>query len=321
MSILRNQERRRFMKKRKSKTRGNPIFLIIGIIFLLISVGLGIYLIIQNNEYNAQMEAVDDVKNLVVSTIPSETGIPSDITDVTTGADGDGSVATEPEDVVPERTYIDANFLRKVDFGALQAINSDATRWFYIPDTTIDSYVMQEQTVGEYYYLWKDIYKKYSNSGSLLTPKIPLDMPDAHLLIFGHRISSRSDVAFSSLRNYYATAESASAYPYVYLYYPDRVERWRVWAVSDMNASDSVYSMPYELGSDAYASMLADVGAKARYELCDGPDALTNTLFLSTCNGTRSGSDVRLVVACVPDAVYYYETNEVVPFGHADSMT
>lgn len=296
---------------KKSRQGGSPMFLIIGIIFLLISIGLGVCLVIQQCEYDRQVDAVVDIKDLVVSTLPSES---NDTAPPETNVMG-GSEQI-PEETEPDRIYIDANFLRVFDFEQLQAINTDASRWVYIPDTPIDAYVLQEQTVGEYYYLYKDIYREYSSIGSFLTPKIPMDADDAHLLIFGHTFSANKDLAFGSLKIHYADAAIAEMHPYVYVYYPDRVERWQVWAACDAHAYDAVYDLPYAIGSGEYADMISDMEVKSRYQLCDKPDRWTQTLFLSTCNGRRGGSNVRLVIACVPDIVYYYDTKSVESFGH-----
>lgn len=297
---------------KKSRRGGSPVFLIIGTMFLLISFGLGVYLVIQQQDYNRQVDTVDGIKDLVVSTIPSE---PYDIIET----EPDATDATEPsvpDETEPEPVITDANFLRTVDFEQLQGINEAASRWLYIPDTPMDAYVMQEQTVGSYYYLYKDIYKEYSSIGSFLTPKIPMDADDAHLLIFGHTFSVQKDLAFGSIKVHFADAEIAAEHPYVYIYYPDRVERWQVWAACDVYADAVVYDMPYVIGSDEYRDMLDDMASKSRYQLCDQPTAWTRTLFLSTCNGRSGGSNVRLVLACVPDVAYYYDTQQVKPFGH-----
>lgn len=199
----------------------------------------------------------------------------------------------------------DQNLLRRIDFTELQSINTDATRWVYIPDTNIDYYVMQEQTVGEYYYLWRDIHKKQSSWGSILTPKEPMNMEDAHLLLFGHHMRDKT-VAFSSL-NLYNDQSYGEGHPYVYLYYPDRSERWKLWAVCNSNSSDMIYEIPYTLGSDAYQSLIHNIDSIKTYGLGEVPDNTTQTLVLSTCRGSQGGSPLRFYIVCVLDDVYYYE--------------
>ncbi len=196
---------------------------------------------------------------------------------------------------------MDPNLLRQVDFDNLRSVNSDVRSWVYIPETNVDYYVMQEQTLGVYYYLWRDISKNSSTWGSILTPKIPLDADDAHTLIFGHRMKNTSQ-AFSSLSKYRDT-EYAEQHKYVYQYFPDHAERWEVYAALNIQPADTVYEMPFELGSDDYQGMLDHVSDVAIWAK-DGikPDANTRTTMLSTCHD----NDTRFVVVCVPDLVYYY---------------
>ena len=205
---------------------------------------------------------------------------------------------------MPDIEYIagiDSNLLRQIDFQRLQAINSDAYTWLCIPDTNIDYYVLQEQVVNRYYYIWRDIYKNNSTWGSLFSPKQPVeDTPDAHQIIFGHRMQNRN-VAFSSLASF-ADKHFADRHRYAYLYYPDRVERWVVWASANVAETDMIYTIPYVLGSTEYDSLLNHIEQNAILTRFDRPSANTNTLVLSTCHN----NDTRFVVVYVPDRTYYY---------------
>lgn len=216
-------------------------------------------------------------------------------------------VITEEPQVHTGNFHIDDNMLRRIDFEELQAINEDAQRWLYIPDTNIDYYVMQEQTVGQYYYLWRDINKNRSSWGSILTPAIPMDLEDAHQLYFGHRMSNK-DVGFGKLKACYETPEEAKKHKYIYVYYPDRSERWVVWTAIHGDQSNPVYEIPCELGTEKYKNLLADLESRALYQKVDAPDENTKTMVLSTCNGTYSGSSVRFYIVAVPEATYYYDT-------------
>lgn len=196
---------------------------------------------------------------------------------------------------------LDEYLLRRIDFNNLKAVNKDVRSWVYIPDTNIDYYVMQEQELGVYYYLWRDIYKNSSSWGSILTPKIPLNADDAHLLIFGHRMKN-TNTAFSSLSKF-RDAGYGAEHKYVYQYYPDHAERWRVWAVMNVQPNDDVYNMPYTLGSDEYGELLGSIAGKAIWsDSSVKPDSSVRVTALSTCHD----NDTRFVVVCVPDLAYYY---------------
>lgn len=195
----------------------------------------------------------------------------------------------------------DENLVRMIDFDALYQINPDVRTWVTIPGTNIDYYVMQERIVGEYFYLWNDIYGKKSSWGSCLTPAIPGDEPDAHFLIFGHRMK-RAGVAFSNL-HYFLEPAFFTENRYVYLYYPDRSERWHIWAACEALPDDIVYDIPYKLNSEQYGAMLGHLAADQAV-LTDGqaPDASQETLILSTCHD----NDTRMFLVCTLDKAYYY---------------
>lgn len=223
-------------------------------------------------------------------------------------------VVEEPE---PTEGF-DENLLRRIDFASLQAINGDATRWMYVPGTAIDSYVMQEQTVGHYEYDLKSIYRRYNGCGSFLVPAPVRDsegnaIDDAHTLLLGHRMNNyNGEWQFSNLPTRWGSIEGANEHPYVYLYYGDHSERWRVWAAVDAWDSDMIYDMPYEIGSEKYQSLLDHIASTARYQAVSAPDNETRTLVLSTCNRPNGGALMRFALVLVPDASYYYDSGEYV---------
>lgn len=234
-------------------------------------------------------------------------------------------VVKEPEkkpeaDVKPVgyQSVMDSNLLRQIDFGTLLSQNEDATRWMYVPGTAIDAAVMQEKTVNQYYYDLRGFNKNYNGAGSFLVPASPKDSDvniadDAHTLVLGHRMNSyNGEWQFSNLPTRWGDAASASEYPYIYIYYGDRAERWRVWAGIDAWGSDMLYDIPYELGSEDYESLISHMRELSRYELIEAPDKDTRTLVLSTCNRPNGGAWIRFALACVPDVTYYYETQTYV---------
>ena len=224
-------------------------------------------------------------------------------------------VVEEPEEPVEG---FDENLLRRIDFASLQAINADATRWMYVPGTAIDSYVLQEQTVGHYEYDLKSIYRRYNGCGSFLVPAPVRDdegnaYDDAHTLILGHRMNSyNGEWQFSNLPTRWGTLSGANEHPYVYIYYGDHSERWRVWAGVDAWESDIIYDIPYTLGSDKYQGLLDHIASIARYQAVSEPDAETRTLVLSTCNRPNGGALMRFALVLVPDAEYYYDSQTYV---------
>ena len=216
-------------------------------------------------------------------------------------------VQEDEEPIEIDDDYMD-KLLRAVDFATLKNINSDVLCWLWIPDTNIDYYVMQEQGEKEdvFEYIWKDIYHKKSGVGSLLSVHVPGDMEDAHLLIFGHHMKRR-DVMFSNLLDW-RDKSFAEQHPYIFVYYPDHAECWKVWTCANAQGDSIIYDVPYILGSDGYQEMLDVTLELGFYELADRPDKNTKTLYLSTCDKLTDNKDRRLILVGVPDIFYYYDT-------------
>lgn len=223
----------------------------------------------------------------------------------------------------------DADLVKKIDFGTLQSINDEAAAWIYIPDpgNVTETHpeimaeglpVMQEpegQPAWEAKYLWRDIYGVVDKSkgGSLFMPYVP-GGTDAVQLIFGHRMKDRT-LAFSSMK-FFLEKEYFDAHRYVYLYYPDRAERYEVWAAGNAYGGsldgkvnpDIIYrTQPVWTTGDAeYGALLNHI----REDLCANGQLSERDvtrddklLVLSTCYQ----DDTRMFLGCVLDKVYYYE--------------
>ena len=77
----------------------------------------------------------------------------------------------------------------KIDFEKLLSINDDIIGWIKIGDTYINYPILQEET--EEYYLRKDIYKKYSVSGSIFVDSTTNpDFEDYNTSIYGHNMKN-----------------------------------------------------------------------------------------------------------------------------------
>ena len=77
----------------------------------------------------------------------------------------------------------------KIDFEKLLSINDDIIGWIKIDDTYINYPILQEET--EEYYLRKDIYKKYSVSGSIFVDSTTNpDFEDYNTSIYGHNMKN-----------------------------------------------------------------------------------------------------------------------------------
>lgn len=198
---------------------------------------------------------------------------------------------------------------RRLDFDALEAENPSATRWLYVPGTAIDSYVIQERTVGYFRYQHRDIDGDYTRSGSFVVPADPDGTEDdARLLILGHHmLGAWRESMFSALPRRWGHESGAVDYPYVYVYTSSCAYRYRVWSAAYVRRSDVLYDTPYERNSDEYAAMLEHMADVSQYTHGTAPTAASSTLQLSTCSSADGlGTAGRFVLTCVLDETYDY---------------
>lgn len=232
----------------------------------------------------------------------------------------DAEVKTEPVNNNNIWGGIDESLLKRIDFDSLKSVNKDVESWLYVNGTNINQAIMREPVVDEYKYDLRDWKGRRNTAGSFLFPALPKNSKgetpdDAHQLVLGHKMvgyNGEKDWQFSKLPSRWGALNGATSYPYVYKYYPDHSERWRVWAAVDLWGDDIVYDQPYELGSSEYENLINHIKDTCRYETPVKVDKNTRTLMLSTCNNPNGRALKRFVLVCVPDANYYYDTKEYV---------
>lgn len=221
--------------------------------------------------------------------------IASDKDDTFVPDHGDGTISES-------QAYESDPMNRIIDFDALKKINSDVLCWIYIPKTNIDYPILQEPTFGAQYYLHKDIYKKYQVAGSILTPAEAdgFDGEDAHMIIFGHRMINKT--MFGSLVDY-KSKDFYTSSPYVYLYYPDRTERYSIFAAEHLKSNNEVYDMPYLYNTSEYNTLLSDLVKNSLYKTSiTKVDSSKKTITLSTCDNVEGSGVGRFTVSAVFDS-------------------
>ena len=187
---------------------------------------------------------------------------------------------------------------REINWTDVLAVNPDVKCWIYIPETMIDYPVMQpEKWTDNRYYLNHDVYKKSSSAGSIYMPAEVegFEDRDIHQIIIGHNM--RNDSMFSDLLKYKENG-FWEVTPYVYLYYPDRTEKWMIYSPFHTTQADEIYNMPYEAGTVLYKALLDHIESKKLYDTAtNGPVVSAPLLTLTTCDRTSAeGSDGRFVV-------------------------
>lgn len=116
---------------------------------------------------------------------------------------------------------------KNIDWEVLWEENEHIYAWLYIPGTDIDYPIVQHPDEASYY-LRRDLSGNKSTAGCIFTQFYnEKDFTDLNTVIYGHNM--RNGTMFASLHNY-ENLGFFEEYPYVYIYVPDGVLVYEVFA-------------------------------------------------------------------------------------------
>lgn len=181
----------------------------------------------------------------------------------------------EMEIPIPDKT---------VDFADLQEnTNADIYAWIYIPDTKIDYPVVQHPTDNSY-------YLKYNLDGSKGYPGCiytedynAKDFSDANTVLYGHNM--KNGTMFAGLHQY-EDAEFFEKNPYVYIYTPEKLLVYEVFAAYESGDEHLLMSYAFD-NQTIFQNYLDDIFAM-RTMTCNlnekaEVDSGSHIVTLSTC--------------------------------------
>lgn len=120
-----------------------------------------------------------------------------------------------------------ADMENPVDFQKLAGINPDIYAWIRIPDTNID-YPIAQRAGDDTFYLKHDMYQEPRFAGCIYTEDCnSKDFTDPNTVIYGHNMKNGS--MFQNL-HLFADADFFREHPDVYIYTPDGVLAYKVFA-------------------------------------------------------------------------------------------
>lgn len=198
----------------------------------------------------------------------------------------------------------------------MEAKNSDIVGWLQIPDTDINSAVVQT-TNNSYYYRLNEL-KEYSFTGCYWVDyecKMGNTSEDLlnNTIIYGHNVDYQDPVddptgdRFSQLF-YYTDIEWAKEHPYIYFSLPEEDLLWEVFAcaytTTDFNyiqvLKDSKVSTTEQLTGEQLMAIVDGGRERSEYDYLDVEvNEEDKILILSTCSykyGMRSPHNVRFIV-------------------------
>lgn len=190
-----------------------------------------------------------------------------------------------PAPDIPDDQYL----LRTVDFTALQQeANPDIYAWIYIPGTGIDYPILQHPS-DDTYYLNYNLDGSKGYPGCIYTEREnALDFSDFHTVIYGHNM--KNGTMFHDLHSY-EDETFLPEHPHVYIYTPDRILRYRIFAAYRYDDRHLLYSFDYEseAGRSGYLSEIFRI--KSMSAVLDNQVKVTaddRIITLSTCMGSQT---------------------------------
>lgn len=160
----------------------------------------------------------------------------------------DGEAAELPDDI-----FLDLE--NPIDFDALEEINTDLYAWIRIPDTNID-YPIAQREGDDSYYLTHDMYQQSRVAGCIYTEECnSKEFDDPNTVIYGHNMKNKS--MFQNL-HLFADSEFFEEHPYVYIYTPDHVRVYEIFAAYTYDDRHIMYSFDFT-DPDVFEEYLNDI--------------------------------------------------------------
>lgn len=228
----------------------------------------------QGTESNGDTTADESVSESVLTV--------EDIESVEFTGEREGEEAPLPADIF-------SGLSGRVDFEALQGINPDLFAWILINDTNID-YPVAQHPVEDDFYLNHDMYGNPRFAGCLYIQKANKnDFSDPNTVIYGHNMKSGS--MFSSL-HYFENGNFFDGHPYIYVYTPDRILVYEVFAARFFTDENMLTAYNFE-DTVSFQKFIDDIYnyRSMRNNIRHDVKVTTNDriLTLSTCIGGSPG--------------------------------
>ena len=247
------------MNRRKKKSVGSVIAIIVFFIALGVFVYAGVRLFLSYREYHEASVEYRSIAETAGMDIETE-----EIEEVTLSGDFAGP-----------------------DFDALLAINSDIVGWIRFPEPEIINYPIVYSSDNENY-LHHTFEKTYNFAGSIfIDMNNERDLADPNTVIYGHAMNDGS--MFGSLKKY-QDQEFYQEHPYFYLYTPrGGVYRYMIFAAYETTDSSETYQLSFQ-NAEEFRQYLENCKSKSIYDTGITMSPNYGIITLSTCtNRTDEG--------------------------------
>lgn len=243
----------------------------------------------QKAREQTEKETAPETEVPETETIPQETAYTQEFT-----GEREGEEAKIPEDV-----FLDME--NPIDFGRLAGENPDIYAWIRIPETNID-YPIAQREGDPAFYLDHDMYGEARFAGCIYTEDSnSRDFLDPNTVIYGHNMKNGS--MFQNL-HLFADSSFFEEHPYFYIYTPERVLVYQVFAAYVYDDRHLMNSFDFD-DKEVFARYLEDVfhvksmGANIREDLSVTEE--DRIVTLSTCVGGAPESRYLVQAVLVKD--------------------
>lgn len=210
----------------------------------------------------------------------------------------EGEEASLPDDI-----FLDME--NPIDFEELESINTDIYAWIRIEDTRID-YPIAQRAGDDSYYLKHDMYQQPRFAGCIYTEQAnSKDFTDPNTVIYGHNMKNGS--MFQNLHRF-ADSEFFEEHPYIYIYTPEHVLAYKVFAAYTYDDRHILNSFDFT-DREVFAQYLTDIldvramDKNIREDVQVTPD--DRMITLTTCIGGQTQSRYLVQAVLIKD-----ESNE-----------
>ncbi len=219
-----------------------------------------------------------------------------------------------------------------IKFAELYAVNSDVVGWLEIPHKESDSPKIRTVLLQSRYtdfYLYRDIYKKYSRYGNpYLQPEsnMGIDGPSKNTIIYGH--NTHDHLIFNRLEEYMTVQGYLNA-PIIVMDTLYKTTKWKIFAVMLTNAEpeddngnvfDYLYTSFYS--NEAFLAKMKQIQARSMIHTGVDVQATDRTLMLYTCYRYKCSSGRLVIVARelregeseeINSSLVYYDSGAIFP--------
>ena len=190
-----------------------------------------------------------------------------------------GQLSGGQEEQIPEPER--PEWFLNIDFEALAEVNEDIYAWIDIPDTGV-SYAVVQSPTDNLYYNTHSVDKTYYTGGSIYSQRYNTKtFEDPVTVLYGHNRQTKT--MFAPV-NDYAGKDFFDAHPYIYIYTPERVYQYHIFAAYPHSSEHLLLCHNFaskQQFNTFFRELYDGIDTNYRRELF--PEAGERVLTLSTC--------------------------------------